>query len=456
MNQPATASAANDSQPALVSQRHAWYAVVVLMLCYTLSFIDRQILSQLVPFIKRDLGLSDTRIALLQGLTFAIFYTFMGLPLGRMVDTLNRRNIIASGIFVWSIFTAACSAARTFTTLFLAGIGVGVGEAALNPAAFSTIADYLPKERLGIGLSVFYMGVYLGSGLSFLIGGLVLDSVAHIPSVTVPILGTIASWRLTFLVVGIPGLLFSLLVLTIREPVRRGLARNREGQVTRISTAQAIVEMRQRWKSLAGISIAMVFQSGCNYGLLFWTPSFFQRVYHWTPGQSGRALALIVALFGCAGQVFGGWLCDRWQKSGLREAALKVSMLSCIATLVLMVPAFLAPTPWLSVALMGPAFFALSWSMGPAPAALQVIFPNQVRGLVSALYIFILNIGGLTLGPLLPGVFNDYLFHDEHMLGASMALWIGMASVSMLVLFRATYQPYRVDYDRMQAASAQA
>jgi len=105
---------------------------------------------------------------------------------------------------------------------------------------------------------------------------------------------------------------------------------------------------------------------------------------------------------------------------------------------------------------MGPAFFALSWSMGPAPAALQVIFPNQVRGLVSALYIFILNIGGLTLGPLLPGVFNDYLFHDEHMLGASMALWIGMASVSMLVLFRATYQPYRVDYDRMQAASAQA
>jgi MFS family permease len=454
--QPVTISTGNDSQPAPSSSRHAWYAVTVLMLCYTLSFVDRQILSQLVPFIKRDLGLSDTRIALLQGLTFAIFYTVMGLPIGRMVDSLNRRNIIASGILVWSIFTAACSAARTFFTLFLARIGVGVGEAALNPAAFSSIADHLPKEQLGIGLSVFYMGVYLGSGLSFLIGGFVLDSVAHIQTVTVPILGTIAAWRLTFLVVGIPGLLFALLAMTIREPLRRGLARTREGQVARVSTAQAIVEMRRRWKSLAGISVAMTFQSGCNYALLFWTVSFFQRAYHWTPGQSGRALASIVVIFGCTGQLFGGWLCDRWQKRGLREAALKVSVLSCMTTAVLAVPAFLAPTPWLSIAFMGPAFFALSWPMGPAPAALQVIFPNQVRGLVSALYIFILNIGGQSLGPLMPGVFNDYLFHDEHMLGASMALWLGIACVSMLVLLRATYSPYRRDYDSMHATPAKA
>jgi MFS family permease len=440
-----------------VKPRYAWYAVAVLMLCYTLSFIDRQILSQLVPFIKRDLGLSDTRIGLLQGLTFAIFYTFMGLPIGRMVDTLNRRNIIAGGILVWSCFTALCSAARTYATLFMARIGVGVGEAALNPASFSVIADYLPPERLGVGLSVFYMGVYLGSGLSFLIGGLVLDSVAHFQSVTVPVLGTIAPWRLTFLVVGLPGLLFALLAMTIREPVRRGLARDRQGQVARISSAQAIAEMRLRWKSLAGISLAMVFQSGCNYALLFWTPSFFQRTYHWTPGQSGRTLALIVAVFGCAGQLFGGWLCDRWQKAGLREAALKVSLVSCAVTLVLIVPAFLAPSAqigaWASVALLGPAFFALSWSMGPAPAALQVIFPNQVRGLVAALYMFILNIGGLSLGPLLPGVFTDYLFHDERMLGGSMALWLTLAILAMAALLRATYAPYRADYDRMQAVA---
>ena len=450
---PATASAPRESGSAPASSRYAWYAVIVLMLCYTLSFVDRQILSQLVPFIKRDLGLSDTKIGLLQGLTFAIFYTFMGLPIGRMVDTLNRRNIIAGGILVWSIFTAACSAARTFGTLFLARIGVGVGEASLNPASFSVIADYLPKEQLGVGLSVFYMGVYLGSGLSFLIGGLVLDSVAHLQSVTVPVLGTIAPWRLTFLVVGIPGLLFALLAMTLREPARRGLALDRSGQVARISAGQAVAEMRLRWKSLTGISVAMTFQSGCNYALLFWTPSFFQRVYHWTPGQSGRALALIVALFGCVGQLFGGWLCDRWQRHGLREAALKVSVLSSIATLALMVPAFLMPIPWLSVALMATAFFALSWPMGPAPAALQVIFPNQARGLVAALYMFILNIGGLSLGPLMPGVFTDYLFHNERMVGASMALWISIACVAMLGLLRATYGPYRIDYDRMHAAA---
>src|SRR3984893_839250 len=142
--------------------RYSWYVVAVLMLCYTLSFIDRQILSLLVTPIKTDLGISDTRVGLLQGFSFALFYALMGLPLGRIADTANRRNLISISIAFWSIFTAGCAMARSYTTLFLARMGVGIGEAGLNPASFSILSDLFLKERLGAAPSVVYIGELLG------------------------------------------------------------------------------------------------------------------------------------------------------------------------------------------------------------------------------------------------------------------------------------------------------
>ena len=163
------------------SLRYAWYVVVVLMLCYTLSFVDRQILSLLVGPIKRDLAISDTRIGVLQGLAFAVFYTLAGLPIGRIVDTYGRRNPIALGIFLWSLMTAACSATKSFWTLFLARIGVGVGEATLSPAAFSLISDYFPKEQRGLAITVYTMGIFIGSGVALAVGGTVVDAVVRMP-----------------------------------------------------------------------------------------------------------------------------------------------------------------------------------------------------------------------------------------------------------------------------------
>jgi hypothetical protein len=207
------------------SLRYAWYVVIVLMACFALSFIDRQILSLLVGPIKTDLGISDTRIGLLQGLAFALFYTAMGLPLGRIADTWSRRGLIAVSIMIWSCFTAACSFARTFASLFVTRIGVGIGEAGLSPAAYSMIADYFVKEQLGVAMSVYYMGVFIGSSLALLLGGLTIDAVAKMASITLPIIGSMAPWRLTFLVVALPGIPFALLMYTIKEPVRRDLLR---------------------------------------------------------------------------------------------------------------------------------------------------------------------------------------------------------------------------------------
>ncbi|MBI3427463.1 MAG: MFS transporter [Acidobacteria bacterium] len=152
--------------------RYAWYVALVLMLCNTLSFIDRQILGLLVDPIKQDLRVSDTQMGLLQGLAFGIFYTLLGMPMGRIVDRGNRRQLVAAGIFCWSLMTAACALARGFGTLFAARMGVGVGEATLSPSAFSLLSDYFPKERLATALSIFSMGVFFGSGLALIVGGL--------------------------------------------------------------------------------------------------------------------------------------------------------------------------------------------------------------------------------------------------------------------------------------------
>src|SRR5216683_2185076 len=229
-----------------LSLRYAWYVVFILMVCYTLSFVDRQILSLLVGPMKRDLAISDTRIGLLQGLAFALFYGLMGLPLGRLADTRNRRNVIIVGVVLWSFLTGACSTARSFWSLFVARIGVGVGEATLSPSAFSLITDYFPKEKLGAALSVYSMGIFIGSGLALIAGGSVVDAVTRMPAVTVPLLGTVAPWRFTFLIVGAPGLVIALLLYTVREPSRRQLMRASDGTPARLQFHEVVEELRMR------------------------------------------------------------------------------------------------------------------------------------------------------------------------------------------------------------------
>ena len=450
MTQPAT-STVPIAKPSL---GYAWYVVIALTAIYMLSFVDRQILSLLVGPIKRDLGISDTRIGLLQGLSFALFYTVMGLPLGRLADKRNRRNLIAVCVLVWSIFTGLCSAAKSFWTLFLTRIGVGVGEAGLSPAAYSLIADYFPNERLGVALSIYYMGVFLGSSVALLVGGVVVDTLARTPILTLPLLGAIASWRVTFLLVGVPGLLFAMLVYTVREPLRRDLLRAADGRATELSFGQAVAEMRRRWTSLLGLALVTVFQSMCAYALTAWAPTFFIRVHGWTAGQSGRALAWILGTVGCLGMYLGGVLSDRWLKRGVSDAPLKVAAISAIGTGVLLPAALMMPQAGWTLALMTPGVFFLALPMGIAVAALQRIFPNQVRGQVSALLLFLLNLGGLSLGPLLPGVFNDYLFHNGKMVGDSLALTIGGAALLMLLAAVVTLRPYRGHYEGMQVAAS--
>ncbi len=435
------------------SRAYAWYVVIVLTACYTLSFVDRQILSLLVGPIKRDLAISDTRVGLLQGLAFSLFYTFMGLPLGRLADTRNRRSFIGMCVALWSVFTSACSAANSFWSLFLARIGVGIGEAGLSPAAYSLISDYFPKQNLGIAMGIYSMGVFIGSSLAFLVGGTTIDLLRRTPEIAVPLLGQIASWRITFLIVGAPGLLFALSLYSVREPLRRNLLRNATGQSTRLTLSETVTQIRARWQPVAGISVAMIFQAMCTFSFLAWAPTFFVRVHGWTPGQAGRALGLILLIFGCSGMYFGGRLSDHWHRQGKYQAPLVVAILSVVGTGVFFPLAMMAHRAGWTLALACPAVFCLAPPVATAVAALQSIFPNQVRGQVVALYLLILNLGGQGLGPLMPAVFDDYFFKNEMMIGASLAFTIGIASLLALLAFAATLQSYKIHYRMMHAVS---
>ncbi len=436
------------------SLRYAWYVVFVLMLCYALSLIDRQILSLLVAPMKRDLHINDTRIGLLQGLSFALFYTLAGLPLGKLADSHSRSRLITAGVVAWSVLTAACSAAKNFFPLFFTRMGVGIGEAALSPAAFSLIADFFPSGQLGLALSVYSMGIYFGSGLAMIVGGSVVQSLSRQPELTLPILGVIASWRATFLVVGLPGLFIALLTLTIREPQRRFLLRAADGRATRPGAREVLEQLRKRLWSVVGISLGMMFQAVSGYAFLAWGPTFLQRTYAWTPGQSGRVLGVLTLLFGCLGMYVGGSLCDRWQRRGILEAPLRVGVCSAAGTAIFFPLALINGDPVWTTLLLAPAVFLLAMPIGCSYAALQLIFPNQLRGQVSALFLFLLSIGGLSLGPLLPGLLNDYVFRSEKMLATSLALTITVASGLMWGLFLATYRPYREHYRAAQSSQA--
>jgi MFS family permease len=422
---------------------YASYVLFVLMICYTLSFIDRQILSLLVGPIKRDLGLSDTRVGLLQGLAFALFYGSLGIPIGKIADTRRRTTLITVGVLFWSVMTALCAGARSFGSLFLARMGVGVGEATLAPGAFSLITDYFPKERLARALSVYSMGIFIGSGLALLVGGTVVQATARMPAVDLPILGVVASWRLTFLLVGVPGLLVAAWVATVREPMRRNLLRTADGRAASLTFADVFEQAKIRWQSIIGISVGMVFQSSCTYGLTAWMPAFLQRVHGWSPAEVGRTLGLLIVCFGCLGMYLGGALTDRWRKNGMRDAPLRVGVISAIGAGIFLVLSLTTSNVTATLSLLAPGLIFLGLPMGVSYAALQWILPNQVRGQISAFFLLILNLGGLTLGPLFPALVSDYVFRSEQKIGIALAISIGLSSIVMLVTFLMTCRPYR-------------
>lgn len=418
---------------------YAWYTTGVLMLAYTLSYVDRQILSMLVGPIKADLGVSDTQIGLLQGFAFAVFYTFVGIPMGRLADRGDRRRIIAWGIFFWSLATAVCGLARSYWQLFIARVGVGVGEAALSPAAYSMLADYFPPERRGRALGVYSMGVYLGIGLAAIIGGAVVGGLADRPPLQLPVVGELATWHVAFLIVGLPGLLLALWVRTLREPLRRGLTADSRQAVPLNEVAAFLRHNARLFAShfFGHALLALAFNA-----VAFWMAPYLQRIHGLTPGEFGTPLGLILALGGAAGIYSGGVFADLLRRRGVADAEMWPGIVSALAVWPLGVLTAQAGSGSAALGWFAAFMFASSFPFAAAAAGLQAAAPNRLRGQVSALYLFVINLAGIGLGSFLTGYVNDHVYGDELRIGDSLAWIVGIAAPAAALLLASARKPY--------------
>ncbi|MDR8014769.1 spinster family MFS transporter [Ectopseudomonas guguanensis] len=431
------------------SSARAWVTVAILMVAYVLSFVDRQILNLLVEPIRRDLMISDTQMSLLMGLSFALFYTVCGIPLGRVADTRSRRGLIAVGILFWSAATAACGMAKMYWQFLLCRIGVGVGEAALSPAAYSLIADSFPAERRATAISVYSMGVYLGSGLAFLVGGLVIQFASAQGDVTLPVLGEVRPWQLIFLILGVAGVLFTLLMLAVKEPARRGAG---AGVAVPLSEVGRYIRANRRTVLLHNFGFAGLAFAG--YGSAAWVPTFYIRTYGWDAGQVGIVYGCIVAVFGCLGIVFGGRLADWMAKRGRSDANMRVGLYAALAALplVLLFP-LMDSALWASV-LLAPTVFCLSMPFGVAPAAIQEIMPNSMRGQASAIYLFVITLIGLGIGPTAVALVTDFVFADDSALRYSLLIVTTLAVLMSIILLAKSLKPYRESVTRLEQWAA--
>ncbi|MGA4448254.1 spinster family MFS transporter [Ectopseudomonas chengduensis] len=431
------------------SSARAWATVAILMVAYVLSFVDRQILNLLVEPIRRDLAINDTQMSLLMGLSFALFYTVCGIPLGRVADTRSRRGLIAVGILFWSAATAACGMAKMYWQFLLCRIGVGVGEAALSPAAYSLIADSFPAERRATAISVYSMGVYLGSGLAFLVGGLVIQFASAQGDVTLPVLGEVRPWQLIFLILGVAGVFFTLLMLAIKEPVRRGAG---AGVAVPLSEVGRYIRANRRTVLLHNFGFAGLAFAG--YGSAAWIPTFYIRTYGWDAGQVGIVYGCIVAVFGCLGIVFGGRLADWMAKRGRSDANMRVGLYAALGALPLVVLFPLMDSAFWASLLLAPAVFCLSMPFGVAPAAIQEIMPNSMRGQASAIYLFVITLIGLGVGPTAVALVTDFVFADDNALRYSLLIVTTLAVLMSIILLAKSLKPYRESVTRLEQWAA--
>lgn len=436
-------------EPPWPSPRYAWYVVGVLLLAYTLSFIDRMILSLLISPIRSALHVSDTQVSLLLGMAFALFYTVLGLPLGWIADRKNRRTLMIAGVAIWSVMTAGCGLAGSFWTLFLARMGVGIGEATLSPSAYSVLSDYFPKDKLARAVAVYSLGVPLGAGIALVLGAFVIKLIIAAPPVVLPLLGSIEAWRLTFLWVAAPGLAVAALLFTVREPYRRGrtlqvAAGRGDGFVPFLATHRWAISAH-----IGGMSLISLFM----YGLMAWTPTFFARTYGLSPADAGLGFGVVMAVCGTGGLLLGGWLADRKFAAGRRDALLWTMRLSILlgGPFLFLMP--LMPSPALAFVLLTVGMFLITMH-GVAGAALQLITPNQYRARLAAIYMFVANLVGMGLGPTAFALVTDYVFHDDASLRYSIAIVAAIALPLAAVVLSLGLKPFARSVELAEAGHA--
>ncbi|MEM9571364.1 MAG: MFS transporter [Pseudomonadota bacterium] len=382
---------------------YRWYVVILLAILSIVSYADRLVLGILVQPIKEELGVSDTAMGFLLGFSFAMVYAVLALALARVADRWNRKRLIIIGVVIWSVMTSASAFADGFWQLAFCRLGVGIGEAALGPAALSIIADLFRQERRHVPVSMFLAAGVVGSTGAYIIGGGAILLVNSMDSTSLPIVGELSAWRLVFLFMGLPGLVLSaLMILTVQEPKRRGDTSKPQATYSDIF-AHLKDQVAVYFPIFAGIGVIQT----VIYAIVAWFPTILVRTHEVPIADAGILYGTVGLIFGTAGAIFGPYLAGLLQRNG-RDDGLHIVGFSFVA---LPVPfvflTLLAPTVAIALIAVAVVLFCFMASSAMPPLLPQLVAPNAMRAQITALYYFVGNIMGLGMGPLVVGLISD-------------------------------------------------
>lgn len=415
--------------------RVAWYAVFVLAFMYWVSILDRFIISLLVDPIKRDLGISDVQFGMLHGIAFALAFSVFGLVLGMFADRLSRRWVIFAGVSVWSLATAACGFAQQFWHLLTARVGVGVGEAALNPCAASMLADLFPRERLTNAMAIYGLGATMGSGCAYFFGGTIVDMVSKTQTIVLPVMGEVRSWQGVFMIVGLPGLLLALLIFTVPEPIRRGLRKLDQSLSWRKAYRDLLKFIGSRKRFFLCHYVAFAFASAIVSGAGAWYPVHLGRTFGWSASKIGLSLGISLTVAGLMGQMISGRAVDALFRRGIRDAHFRWYAGCMVAAAPIGIVAMTSANPWIFLACISLFLVLVSPFNACAATALNLVTPNELRGTGIAFWAATSGLLGAASGPMLIAMFAQ-LFEGPSAIGFGMATLMGICCpVAALFLY---------------------
>jgi MFS family permease len=421
------------------------------MLAYVFSFVDRQILSLLIEPIKADLALTDTQFGLLHGFAFALFYATMGIPIAQLSDRYSRPAIIAAGVCLWSVATAICGLARTFGQLFTARMAVGIGEGALSPATYSLLADYFPREELGRAVAVYSTGSFIGAGLAYLGGGAVVALVSRNDALALPLVGQLQAWQLTFIGVGLPGVIVAALCwLTVREvPRREAIAASGLDAPLSLGASDGLIAFCRSHAATLGWHFAgFSFASLSLYQLLGWSPAILMRTFNFSAPGAGYALGIATLIASTAGVLTSGWLNDAFWRRGRTDAPMLVGAIGGAGVVLPLAVLPLVTSAAAAVGLLGVALFFAAFPMPPSTTAIQLLAPNRMRSRVAAMFLFCNSLFGMAAGSVAVGALNDYVLGGPAAVTISVALVAGGGGVGAALCLLAGRRSFRESLKR--------
>jgi MFS family permease len=437
--QATTAGGAAFDNRASPPARIGWTTVLILFVFYVFAMVDRQVMAMLVDPIRHDLNISDVKVSLLLGLSFAIFFSTIGLFMGYLVDRISRRTLIAVSVALWGISCAACGLAGSFGELFLARMLVGVGEAALGPAAYSMLSDSFPPHRMSLAMSIYSAGGLVGGAIAILGGGVIVEFSRSHGQIVLPMVGALSSWRLVFFLTGLPGPLLALLAFLVPEPARTGRLAAAPGP----PSAGVGSFIREHWKLLVLLCLGYGGLNMIINNVFAWSPTFMKRSLGMAPVDVGLTIAALLLFCAVPGQTVIGWWTDRQAAHGRSDSYLRYFVLFVPLAVPTAVAGLLGGSPlWFALG-TAPLFFVAMPFMGAAAAALQRITPNEYRGRITALFLMITMLIGIGAGPTLVALISTALDPAGKAMGDALAIVVTASAAVAVACLAAASPLYR-------------